>query len=128
MDTPLLIPPVQGADNAEQAARMQRRFREAFSQLGAGGRRRRRLVISAADRVLFLCLLVCLIAIGVGLDRLNPTVRPTLDHALREDLPRRPFPDCDSAWAAGVDNIPVGTAAYTRDQDGDGDGLACEPS
>ena len=38
-----------------------------------------------------------------------------------------PYPSCAAAHAEGVYDIPVGSAAYTPNQDGDGDGLACEP-
>ncbi|WDF34815.1 excalibur calcium-binding domain-containing protein [Arthrobacter agilis] len=37
-----------------------------------------------------------------------------------------PFANCSEAAAAGLANIPAGSAAYSPDQDGDGDGIACE--
>ncbi|MPY11198.1 DUF1524 domain-containing protein [Arthrobacter sp. KR32] len=37
-----------------------------------------------------------------------------------------PFANCSEAAAAGFSNIPVGSPAYSPDQDGDGDGVACE--
>lgn len=125
----LPIQPAQGCGNAEQAARMQRRFREAYARLGSEQEGRRpRVVLNAIDRVLILCLLVCLAAIGLGLDRMYPLTRPRLAHAFNDDLPARPFTNCDAAYAAGVYNIPAGDPAYSEGQDSDHDGLACEPS
>jgi hypothetical protein len=124
-----LSEPVEGCSNAEQAARMQRRFRAAYQRLGSSqGRRAPRIVLNAADGVLVLCLLVCLGAIGLGLDRMYPLAGPRMAHAFHDDLPDRPFPDCDSAYAAGIHDIPVGHPAYSEGQDSDRDGLACEPT
>lgn len=104
---------------------MQRRLYQAWQrQQGAGARRR--VPLGAADLVLLACLTLCLVAVGVGLDHMYPVVRPSLDHALRDDLPVRPYPDCADAHDANVFDIPAGSPAYTIDQDRDRDGLACE--
>jgi hypothetical protein len=119
------IPALEGREGLERAARLQRRLYLAWRRQGEDPYRRR-LVLTPVDWVLVACLTVCLVGVGLGLDRMYPVVRPTLLHALHDDLPVRPFPDCADAHAAGVFDIPRGTAAYTVDQDGDRDGLACE--
>ena len=122
--SPLPIFPQPG--RVDDAARLQRRLYQAWHRQ-SGVRRRHRIVLGPVDAILIACLSLCLYAIGVGLDRMYPTVRPGLGHALHEDLPRRPFPDCEAAHAAGVFSIPRGSAAYAVEQDGNGNGLACEP-
>ena len=68
---------------------------------------------------------LCLLVIGASLPRLlAPATRATPPPALAL---KRPFPDCAAAHAAGVYDIPSGSPAYSPDQDGDSDGLACEP-
>jgi len=72
---------------------------------------------------------VCLAVIAVGLNAWRPEIGQRLAYALRDpamDL-TAPFPNCSAAHAAGYSDIPVGSPAYTERQDGDGDGLACEP-
>jgi len=96
----------------------------------------------------------CLTVIALGLDRLYPDVRPAFGALLAvpskeasspvsaaaasvlSPLPLRPalstdpanrFRSCAAAHAAGVYDIPIGSPAYSPRQDGDGDGLACEP-
>jgi hypothetical protein len=123
---PIPMPTREGPGHLDDAARLQRRLYQAWLRQG-GLAGRRRIALSPIDVVLIACLSLCLFAIGLGLDRMYPVVRPSLHHALREDLPRRPFPDCDAAHAAGVFSIPRGSAAYTVHQDGNGNGLACEP-
>lgn len=123
---PLPMQPLEASGRVDDAARMQRRLYQAWLRQG-GVRGRRRIVLSPIDAVLMACLSLCLVAIGIGLDRMYPVVRPSLQHALHDDLPRRPFPDCDSAHAAGVFDIPRGSPAYTVHQDANGNGLACEP-
>lgn len=124
---PFPITNLRGPERVDEAARRQiQRYRAWRRQSGLS--RKHRVTLGPIDVVLIACLSLCLLAIGLGLDRMYPTVRPSLDHALHEDLPRRPFPDCEAAHAAGVFNIPRGSAAYTVDQDGDGNGLACEPA
>lgn len=105
---------------------MQRRFYQAWQRQGGQGARRHRVAFTVTDGVLVACLTLCLLAIGLGLDRMYPVFRPSLTHALHDDLPVRPYPDCADARDAGVFDIPAGTAAYTIDQDPDRDGLACE--
>ena len=39
----------------------------------------------------------------------------------------QPFAGCNGAHAAGYYNIPRSSPGYSPYQDGDGDGLACEP-
>lgn len=123
----LPIPALEGRERLERAARSQRRLYRAWRRQGEDPHRRR-LVLTPVDWVLTACLAVTMTGIGIGLDRLYPVVRPSLVHALYDDLPGRPFTDCADAHAAGVFDIPAGSAAYTIDQDFDRDGLACERS
>ena len=122
----LPIQTLEGRDALDKAAQMQRRFYQAWQRQGGQAARRHRVVLGPVDMVLLVCLTLCMIAIGLGLDRMYPVVRPSLAHALHEDLPVRPFPDCADAHDAGVFDIPKGSPAYTVDQDPDRDGLACE--
>lgn len=124
---PLQIPTLDGPGRLDQAARLQRRFYQAWQRQGAA-RRRHRIVLGPVDAVLMICLTLCLLAIGLGLDRMYPVVRPSLGHAVAEDLPRRPFPSCEDAHAAGIFSIPRGSPAYSPDQDSNRNGLACEPA
>lgn len=121
----LPIQPVEGRESLERAARLQRRLYQAWRRQGENPRRVR-VVFSPIDAVLIACLTLCMLAIGMGLDRMYPVVRPSLNHALHDDLPVRPFPDCADAHDAEVFDIPAGSPAYTIDQDPDRDGLACE--
>lgn len=121
----LQIPALQGRDGPDKAARRQRRSYQAWRRQGRD-MPRYRLVVSPVDRVLVACLSLCMIAIGLGLDRMYPLVRPSLGHLISDDLPARPFPDCADAHDADVFDIPVGSPAYSIDQDRDRDGLACE--
>lgn len=123
---PLPFPTPEGPVRLEDAARLQRRFYRAWQQQGAA-RRGHRIVLGPVDAVLMVCLTLCLFAIGLGLDRMYPVVRPSVGHAVTEDLPRRPFPSCEAAHEAGVFSIPRTSRAYSPDQDGNGNGLACEP-
>lgn len=122
--TPPPFPTVDGRPRLDDAARLQRRFDAAWRRQGANSRRR--VVLGPTDAVLIACLTLCLLAIGLALDRMYPAVRPSLGHALAEDLPRRPYPDCAAARAAGVSAIPRGSPAYSADQDADHNGVACE--
>ena len=94
----------------------------------------------------------CLAVIGYGVDRLRPEWReglalarpgvevaswtpaaeaaPAAEPALTAApaAPVRAFRNCAAAHAAGVYNIPMGSPLYREGQDGDGDGLACEPA
>jgi hypothetical protein len=122
----LPIQPLAGRDDLDRAARLQRRFYQAWRRQGLSGRRLR-VVFTPVDAILVACLTLCMLAIGIGLDRMYPVVRPSLTHAFHDDLPARPFTDCADAHDVGVFDIPRGSAAYTIDQDPDRDGLACEP-
>jgi hypothetical protein len=119
------IQTLEGRESLDRAARLQRRFYQAWQRQGQGTRRVR-VVFSPIDGILVACLTLCMLAIGMGLDRMYPVVRPSLTHAIHDDLPVRPFPDCADAHDAGVFDIPAGSPAYTIDQDPDRDGLACE--
>jgi hypothetical protein len=123
---PSPLPTFQGPGRVDDAARLQIQRYRAWQRQG-GLARKHRITLSSIDAVLIACLSLCLLAIGLGLDRMYPVVRPSLDHALHEDLPRRPFPDCEAAHAAGIFSIPRGSPAYAVEQDGNGNGLACEP-
>jgi len=120
---PLSIPTPEGPETVA----LQRRLYQAWlRQIGARSRQHR-IVLSAVDAVLIACLALCLFAIGLGLDRMYPVVRPSLNHALYEDLPVRPYPSCEAAHEAGVFSIPKDSPAYAPEQDGNNNGLACEP-
>lgn len=144
-------PALEGPGSAERARRLQRRFRHAERQAARGplARLGRRLLVAYWA--------ACLTVIALGLDSLYPDVRPALTarlvptaHAasslparapVEAALPQRllpaqptpapdltrPFRTCAAAHAAGVYDIPAGSPAYSPHQDGDGDGLACEP-
>jgi len=116
---------LEGRESLDRAARLQRRFYQAWRRQGLS-HRRFRVVFTPVDVILVACLTLCMLAIGMGLDRMYPVVRPSLSHAFQDDLPARPYPDCADAHDAGVFDIPAGSPAYTVDQDGDRDGLACE--
>lgn len=124
---PLSIPGPDNSAKAEAAARLQRRLFLAWMRQVENGRRGR-IELGAVDAVLIACLGLCLLAIGLGIDRMYPVLRPSVGHAIAEDLPVRPFPDCEDAHAAGVSNIPRGSPAYAPEQDGNNNGLACEPN
>lgn len=117
---------LEGRKGLDKAARVQLQIYQAWRRQGGVGGRRHRFVMGPVDVILVACLTLCLVAIGVGLDRMYPVVRPSLNHALHDDLPVRPYPDCAHAHDANVFDIPAGSAAYTIDQDPDRDGLACE--
>ena len=71
----------------------------------------------------------CLAVIAVTLDQMHPELRAKVAEALRDpamDL-HGPFRSCAAAQAAGYADIPRGSPAYVPWQDGDDDGLACEP-
>jgi len=116
---------IEGRESLDRAAQMQRRFYAAWQRQGQS-LSRRRIVLTPTDWVLMTCLALCLIVIGMGLDRLYPKARPTVSHAIYADLPIRPFPDCADAHAAGIYDIPAGSPAYSIDQDPNRNGLACE--
>ena len=117
--------PLEGRESLDRAARLQRRVYQAWRREGLS-HGRLRIVLTPVDAILVACLTLCMFAIGMGLDRMYPVVRPSLAHAFRDDLPARPFTDCVDAHEVGIFDIPAGSAAYTIDQDGDRDGLACE--
>lgn len=71
--------------------------------------------------------IACLGVIGLGLDRLHPEIRAGAIEALVTRYGAQPYPSCAAAHAAGVYDIPAWSRAYSEQQDGDGDGLACEP-
>jgi len=123
---PLSISTPEGPAQAEAAARLQRRLFQAWMRQVETGARHR-IVLGAVDGVLIACLALCLFAIGLGLDRMYPTLRPGMGHAITEDLPVRPFPDCEAAHAAGVYSIPKTSPAYAPEQDGNNNGVSCEP-
>ena len=149
MNQPLpLARTLEGPGSARRAAALRAR-------LGPTPTPRRVPTVLAAPgrRMLFAYWILCLAVIALGLDRLFPEVRAALPRpgaeafqplaleptAARDPvlpasvlperspaLADRPFPTCGAAIRAGVYNIPANDPAYTPDQDGDGDGLACE--
>lgn len=131
--TPSISKVLEGPGAEARAARLRRRFRGALR----GGR------VGPLARVgrglLILYWAGCLAVILAGLNRMYPdvwaTARSPLPVAGRSApspgvaglAPARPFATCGAAHAAGVYDIPAGSPAYVSGQDGDGDGLACEP-
>lgn len=127
---------LEGPGAATRAARLRRRFRQA-----SGSSPPRSSDLRRAGRVLLLLYwIICLAVIGWGLDRLYPQARavatsvvvaaqPALDpDAVPARRVDRPFANCATAHAAGVYDIPRSSPAYLERQDGDLDGLACEPA
>lgn len=132
------IRPLEGPGSVERARRLKRRFRAATSAARPGLRAFCRSLLAAYW-------LGCLVVIGLGLDSLYPDVRATLTRqalapntvagfeGFATDTPRwspryaHPFRNCAAAHAAGVYDIPLGSPAYSPRQDGDRDGLSCEP-
>lgn len=136
---------LEGAGGARRAAQLRAR-------LGPTQPRPRLPAVLAwlGRRLLLAYWFACLTVIALGLDRLFPEVRASLAapgaevsapqsfapeptatsepvlHAAAPPLASRPFPTCGAAIRAGVYNIPANDPAYTPDQDGDGDGVACE--
>ncbi|MDQ0465870.1 hypothetical protein QO010_003662 [Caulobacter ginsengisoli] len=73
--------------------------------------------------------ILCLGVIFAGLLKAHPDLVTSFTQVLHNpvmDL-TEPFPDCRVAHEAGFYDIPRSSPAYSPDQDGDGDGLACEP-
>lgn len=145
------LPPAPALESPGSA----RRAAQLRARVGPTSPRRRPSAgfAKAGLRLLISYWIVCLAVIAVGLDRLFPEVRAALATPVIEvpspepfapepaatfeparlatapDAPpqaRRPFPTCGAAIRAGVYNIPAGSPAYTPDQDGDADGVACE--
>ena len=108
---------------AERARRLRQRFRHALERPP----RARTALARTGFALLALYWTVCLAVIAWGLDRLNPDLRADLTEQVRTYWGDRPFPNCAAAHAAGVYDIPSWSPAYTERQDGDQDGLACEP-
>jgi hypothetical protein len=89
----------------------------------------RRLWATLAQRMLQFYWLTCIFIVGLGLNQLHPEVGAKIAYAFRDpalDL-AKPFPNCPAAHYAGYFNIPRASAAYVPLQDGDSDGVACEP-
>jgi hypothetical protein len=109
--------PLEGSGSRKRLAALQAKFRKAGQ---TGGQRVFRTLVAAYW-------VVCLAVIGFGLDRLHPEVRGAAVERLVTWHGEQPFPNCAAAHAAGVYDIPTWSRAYTERQDGDEDGLACEP-
>ncbi|WP_337185573.1 excalibur calcium-binding domain-containing protein [Phenylobacterium sp.] len=140
---PQIERPLEGPAAAARLSRLNPRLRL------AGGWERRNRLARAGRALLTAYWIGCLAVIGLGLDRLYPGWRagaqalvtpsveanPSAGMSLQgwsTPLPGRwarvgPFPNCAAAHAAGIYNIPAGSPAYRPQQDGDGDGFACEP-
>lgn len=143
-----LVRTLEGPGSARRAAQLRARLGPT-----PPGTRLPRALAAAGRRLLIAYWIACLAVIAVGLDRLFPEVRAALAAPVLEisspqpfssepvanfeparlaiapdapPQPRRPFPTCRAAIRAGVYNIPAGSPAYTPDQDGDADGVACE--
>lgn len=81
------------------------------------------------ERLFVLYLVVCLSVLAAGANKVWPQAGARVAALLKTPAMglERPFPNCAEAQAAGYFNIPVGSPAYEPKQDGDADGLACEP-
>ncbi len=111
-------------EREQKVEALHRRFRAA-----SRGARARAWLAQIGRRALVVYWIACLGVIGAGLMALHPEIGHRLAYALRDpamDL-AAPFPNCAAARAAGYSDIPVGSLAYVERQDGDLDGLACEP-
>lgn len=91
-----------------------------------GGWWRRRLR-NVGVRLLVLYWATCLWVILSGVNQAYPDLWAGVRRALPGPVADRPFASCGAARAAGVSDIPFWSPAYSSDQDGDGDGWACEP-
>ena len=79
--------------------------------------------------VTVLWIAACCGVIVMGLPHMYPKADQRLAYAFREpsmDLDK-PFANCAQAHAAGFYDIPRASPAYDGGQDGDNDGIACEP-
>ena len=129
MDNPWLDPkPLEGPGSAARLGRLRARF-EAAS--GRGGRRPGRLA-AVGFAAMAVWSVGSLGVIGVGLERIYPQARVQLAAVPQAQAEaaagrNRPYPSCAVAHADSVYDIPNGSPIYTPHQNGDGDGLACEP-
>lgn len=110
-------PVLDGTGSSVRLAAIQAKFRQIHRPRGRRGLR----LLLAAYWVACLCVIV------FGLDRLHPEARIAATEALVTWHGEQPFSNCAAAHAAGVYDIPTWSRAYTQRQDGDEDGLACEP-
>lgn len=120
---------LEGPGAPDRARRLKHKFQAMTHRPNILSRLGRRLVVAYWAG--------CIAVIGFGLDRLYPGFRPSLmDSALVSAAVatinpvsqyKQPFHNCAAAHAAGVSDIPRWSPAYATRQDGDGDGLACEP-
>lgn len=116
---------LEGAGSGERLANIRQRF-------SAVARQRRLNRFRAALGVFSRTLLIgywtaCSAVIVAGVNKACPQIWPKMQRVLPGPALDRPFATCSEAHAAGVYNIPVWSPAYRLEQDGDGDGKACEP-
>ena len=90
----------------------------------------RHAAVTLGRRALQFYWLVCAAVIIIGLDAAYPAPGQRLAFALADPalMLDRPFATCAKAHANGYYSIPRDSRAYAADQDGDGDGRACEPT
>ncbi len=84
----------------------------------------------ALARLMAIWIAACAVVIVLGLNRMYPQYGARVAFAFRDpamDL-SEPFATCNAAHAAGYFDIPRESPAYVSWQDGDNDGLACEPA
>lgn len=117
---------LEGPGSEERLTRLRRSFQAAShsrsASRGAGSRLR-----DLGRSLLVIYWLGCLAIIVVGVNRIYPDLWPQVQRALPGPKVDQPFANCSAAHAAGIYNIPFWSPAYTPEQDGDGDGKACEP-
>ena len=86
-----------------------------------------RLIERIGQPLLVVYWVVCLAVIALGVDYRYPQIRRQVMLAIFGPQVDRPYASCAAANAAGVYNIRRSSPAYTPSQDGDNDGVACEP-
>jgi hypothetical protein len=94
-----------------------------------GGGIASRLLAKVGRGLLLFYWLTCTAIIVMGLNSAYPAAGRKIAWAFEDPALAltEPFTNCAQAHYAGFFNIPRGSQAYLEGQDGDGDGLACEP-
>ncbi|MDP3635155.1 excalibur calcium-binding domain-containing protein [Phenylobacterium sp.] len=118
--------PLEGHGSEERLIRLRNRFRAAAPRARLWPRVRGR-VGDLGRSLLIVYWLGCVVVIAVGANRIYPDLWPRVQRVLPGPKVDQPFPSCRAAHAAGVYNIPIWSPGYASEQDGDGDGRACEP-
>lgn len=118
--------PLEGHGSEERLTQLRSRFRAAAPRVRLSLRVWRRLR-ALGRNLLIVYWLGCIAVIAFGVNRIYPDLWPKVQRVLPGPKVEQPFPTCRAAHAAGVYDIPIWSPGYTSEQDGDGDGKACEP-